>query len=127
MRRTVASAAVALVLLAACGGDGVGGADPYDSVDALHAALGEGGVECTGLASTDDIVATESGECLVNGQEVNISIYAGQEERDGAIELVKTFGTSGSFVVGPNWIVSTPDQALAERVREAIGGDVESL
>jgi hypothetical protein len=101
------------------------GARSFDSVTAIASALEDGGVDCQGLQQGDTAkLVKESGSCAFDGGELEIYLFDGTEPRDKWV----SFGhlTQRSLVIGPNWIVSSPNDEKAGEVKDAIGGDLDA-
>ena len=110
-----------LVLMVACDK----GARSFDSVGSIASALEAGGVDCQGLQRGDTAkLVKESGTCSFDGGELEIYLFEGAETRDKWV----AFGhlTQRALVIGPDWIVSAPDEDKAGEVKDAIGGDLDA-
>jgi hypothetical protein len=139
-RRSVARcglAAVALVcLMSACSGKS---ASSYPGTRELARALNANGVGCTGfshataggsrgqgggggpLKKKGTPLAQESGSCSHGGGRLLLFVFASPALRDRWVKVGRLYG---SVVLGPDWSISTQTKAVAEDVRDAIGGEV---
>jgi hypothetical protein len=116
--KSLAVATVALAFLGACSG----GPDTYDGVGELVTALRDGDVECTNLhIGGGGELVDESGSCAFEMRSLAIFVFSEESTRD---EWLRIGGTFGIEVVGPNWVVIAQDDAGAQRVVDAIGGEV---
>jgi hypothetical protein len=116
----LAAAAFAALLLTACGGDGAG----YEAADDIRSALLSAGLQCVGWEANEDVVgAQEDGSCEVDGKTTTITIYKSAEQREQIRETFSAFD-SGFSVDGDRWTVNVPTRALADRVRDALGGEI---
>jgi ABC-type glycerol-3-phosphate transport system substrate-binding protein len=137
VKASLATVAIALLTLSACGGDDGGGTtDPdgttatsaagadlssYDTVSDLNDALGAGGVECEleyeGL--TDEI--RELSQCTIDGGQAILTIWYD----DGLMnDFIAPEGADPPVAVayGEDWTVELTDPATAATVAEAAGG-----
>ena len=92
----------------------------------MHSA----GVTCASLHATNDAIASDAGQCDVGGIRVNLDIYRSVDDRDRAIRAARGLVSSGAALVGPNWTVGAVGgdaPAAMEKVRGALGGDIERL
>ncbi|WP_431220143.1 hypothetical protein [Leifsonia xyli] len=90
------------------------------------AYLDAGGV-CEGGFSQDNKVkaARQSGVC---GEDVVLSVYKTKADRDGVVSTMRAFeqgfDNPDKILVGPNWIVNSPD---IKKVQKTIGGKIVDL
>ena len=90
----------------------------------------EGGVACTNMRIDDDhdeaMGVIESGDCDVGlGEEsLDIVIAAGERKLQSVLDEQEISGET--FVVGDVWAVGAEQEATAENVQEAIGGELEN-
>jgi len=95
----------------------------YASAAALIAALGAGGVACTGYDAVANPTggAISRGSCSVAGAEVVVSIYG--SEADALAQPGRLAGLGAlDMVIGRNWTLNVDTAALAQRLAGAIGG-----
>lgn len=137
MKASLATVAIALLTLSACGGDDSGGTtDPdsatptsaaeaeltsYETVSDLNDALAAGGIQCEleyeGLV--DEI--RELSQCTIDGGQAILTIWY-----DDALlnEFLAPEGAEPPAAVayGEDWTVELTDAATASTVAEAAGG-----
>jgi hypothetical protein len=137
VKASLATVAIALLTLSACGGDDADsttdadGTTPtsetaadlssYDTVSDLNDALGAGGVECEleyeGL--TDEV--RELSQCTIDGNQAILTIWYD----DGLMnDFIAPEGAEPPLAVayGEDWTVELTDPATAATVAEAAGG-----
>lgn len=99
-------------------------AEAYSEVNGIVADLTGADIECTESESLPDAQLVDEGAtCASSGTRLSLRLFDDAEDRDNW----KAFGniTGESLVIGPNWIVSTPDSERAEEISEALGGELE--
>ena len=150
MKASLATVAIALLLLGAgCGGDDGGGDDAapesstgsssetteapaadlesYDTIASLNEALGAGGVDCTleyeGLTDDD---GNEVSTCTIDGNQAFLSIFA---DPTTVPEVVSAHEADASVALayGENWTIelTPPSEATATTaaaIADATGG-----
>lgn len=107
---------VALVALTACGGD-----NTPPSPGVLATKIGCTDVEAS-TGSQMELGAREEVTCSLGDERLTILTYASNEPRDTAQEIAANFG--GITVLGDRFAVRVDTQATAERVQEAVGGEI---
>lgn len=113
--------AALLALLAGCGG---GGAD-YDSVDAIRDKLAAADLECSDYEQNKEVMgAREDGSCEIDGDQATITIYNDSDQRAQIREAFSAFA-SGFNVDGDAWTVNVPTKDMADKVAEALDGEVQ--
>ena len=134
MRRTLATAPLAVVLLlAGCSGEPAE-APPQSAPSApastgsfagtgdIAAALGAAGLPCEEPMSGTYEGVSEAQSCILNGAEdVVLLHFATPAEKQ---QYVSTKDALASAVVGQDWAVQTVLPQTAEQVAEALGGEV---
>lgn len=106
-------ALVLFATLTACGGD----SDGPLTVEQLAEEAG-----CSGFTATPDVVMVrEAGECSIDGADAYLYTFSDTEQRDAA----PTEAGGGIVVEGDLWQVQVFDQATAEQVASATGGEVQ--
>lgn len=137
VKASLATVAIALLALTACGGDDGGEAattdtapdsteapaedlSSYETVADLNEDLGAAGIECTleyeGLV--DEV--REISQCTMNGGQANLTIWYDDELRDAEIAAGSEPGIAVAY--GDNWTVVVTDPVTAAAVAEAAGG-----
>lgn len=125
--------ALAVLLLAACGGDDGSEAEVFSDAASLVAALNEAGIECSGYEAGDPSAAifgtppVETGHCTASdGSSLSIDVYEDGEHLDQAVDqaatvgcrLAEAFGISElNFMKGNGWSVSPEDNLDEDEVR----------
>ena len=120
-RRVPLSAPVLLsLLLAACSG----GFASVDDADQIAERIRSEGLGCENYVEPDihgdgDGVANSGGSCAVKGEGIQILGFPSEEDADlwferGHMQFVPT-------VRGPNWVVVTESQEVADHIAEALG------
>ena len=111
----------ALLLMASCSST----ASEYEDVDALASALRAEGLDCANLTQADtrgrgEGVQTSSGACALDGEGVQLFVFASEEDADLWFER----GRMESLPVarGANWAAVPGSQETADRIAEALGG-----
>jgi hypothetical protein len=123
MDRTTRAAVGLLAALALAGcSSGTGG--DYEAADDIRNDLASAGLECSGWEPNEDVVgAQEDGSCEIDGKATTVTIYKDAEQRAQIREAFSAFD-SGFSVDGGRWTVNVPTRALAEKVRDALGGEI---
>lgn len=122
----LAAFALVLAVLAACGGDGEGGADDepalrtYVDVAAMAADLDEAGLTCTLEYEGLDDGTREVSLCTVEGEFTELSVWA--EPADAAAAIEQAEEGDDAFVGGANWTVDVDTRSTADAVATALGG-----
>lgn len=115
--------AACLLFFVGCGG----GDESYATVKEVVDALKEGGVKCTRMRIDDDhdeaLGVIESGACDIGDEPLYIVIAGGEDELESLLDADDVPGAA--FVVGDVWTVGAAEEAIAENVQEAIGGELE--
>jgi len=137
MKTSLATVAIALLTLSACGGDDSGGSTAddggtettqagvdltsYETVSDLNDALAAGGVQCEleyeGLV--DEI--RELSQCTIDGGQAILTIWYDEDLQN---EFLAPEGAEPPTAVayGEDWTVELTDPATAATVAEAAGG-----
>ncbi len=120
---TLRAAALAVLLLAGCGG----ATNSYDlnTMQGIRDALAAKQLPCEGYQQrTEVLFAKEDGSCTIHGEKVNITLYQSVEQRNGVNEAFKSL-RSGYHVDGQQpWTIGTNSSDLANKVAAALGGKV---
>jgi len=99
--------------LAACSSGATGGGQSFATASQLAAKIG-----CTGYSKdAQDPMAKESGSCSLNGQTVQVYVFASDSARDA---MVKAF--PGSWAKGPSWALTSPDAGTVKAANAKAGG-----
>lgn len=121
-----------LLALAACGGSD--GADPArpagnarpssrPTVAELATKLTASGIPCGPLTPRPEVFFTrEEAECDSGGRTLTLSTFNNNEARDNYHEIAAGFGSI--MVLGHEWSVIVPDDAMGRRVADALGGEL---
>ena len=130
MQRVVVGIAVAAALTLLGGvlslGTGAVAGGSYSSVEQVLQALEEEGLPCRAYAPDRRVRdAEQAGSCAIDGVLARVSVWETAEDREEAREE-RSRTDPGVDVDGERWSVNVPDRALADRVAEAIGGEVQA-
>ena len=119
MRRLI-PAAVLLAAVSACGGQSDKPShDGPPSLTSLADTIG-----CQDVHPDKELMGVrEGGSCEVDGSTVYLYTYGTDKQRQDMAEVSRLGG--GVWVVGDAWEAQTDGQAVAEKVAEATGGEVE--
>jgi hypothetical protein len=111
-----------LLLLGGCGGS----SNAVDSLDSLGSKLDAAGFTCEGLeADSDELFVSEGGSCETSeGETLSVYVFNDETNRDQYLEIARTVG-GGPYVIGSNWLVETPDQAMADEIAEELGATTD--
>lgn len=116
----------AAIGLAGCGG-GVPSAARYASARQVIAALGQGGMPCTGASYGNPVVQGASSEasCSFKGDPSQlIDVFPGRVSTAMVLQNSVSTGTEKIWsAVGPNWWVQTT-KADAKQVQQVLGGRI---
>lgn len=103
-----------LVILSACSP----GAQRFEAIGSLHAALRREGFRCQNFRELPGSrLVAERAACDVSGSTITLYVF------DSSAEFRRWKPVGGAFghvVVGPNWAVTGPDEAVMERVRDQL-------
>lgn len=137
MKRIFVTTATALVLTA-CGGSSSSTAT-YQTSEELLAALKDAGLTCTGYTPTPkedrELIqedAKEAGECELDGESLDITIWKDAGQRKQWEGLGKTMGcsmgeafgiTEFDYLNGGTWTISGTSRTLAEKIADKFEGD----
>lgn len=137
MKRFLALAVVAATL-SACGGSSASN-PAYNTSAELLAGLKSAGMECTGYTKTPkedrELIqedAKESGECELDGESLDITIWKDAGQRKQWEGLGKTMGcsmgeafgiTEFDYLNGGTWTISGTSRTLAEKIADKFEGD----
>ena len=98
----------------------------YSTVEQVLQALEEEGLPCRAYAPDRRARdGEEAGSCALEGTFARVSVWESAEDREEAREE-RSRTEPGFDVDGPRWSVNVPDRALADRVVEALGGEVQA-
>jgi hypothetical protein len=133
MRRMLGWMTLAVLMLTGCGGsDGVESdtaGEQLLTVAAVVDELGYGGVTCSDLKMSgqgsegqSQLFTHEDGRCSIGDEDVNVVTFDGSSQRDQYLEAAKHLG--GIYVTGETWAVGTETQATANKVKDALGGEI---
>ena len=93
------------------------------TANALMDRLNSRGIACrevrSGLSRPHD--SFDWGQCEVGSSRVYVITYTNVFERDNGQGYTENIG-GFSILEGPDWVISTPDDELAERIQAAVGG-----
>lgn len=131
----------ALILLASCSSGG--SSSTYASSSDIQAELQTAGLGCQRLSPVEredrewiQEDALDVATCLVDGEEVTLTIWKDNGQRNNYVGLgenlgcamAEEFGISEIFlVVGNRWSVTDVSRTLAERLEDELGGRARSL
>lgn len=89
----------------------------YRIVDDFKDAAVQAGLECDDWAAVTDLPETtwQEGTC----GDVTLSLYRAQEDKDATVEA---YAGDDALLVGPNWTVTGPQDAL-DTVQPGLGGE----
>lgn len=107
---------VSAVLLGACGG-GSSPPSPKALADKINCDVYElqtGQIE---------LGAREQAWCEIGEERLTILTYKSNEPRDSSQKIAEELG-GGIAVVGDRFVVRVDSQAMAERVKKAVGGEI---
>ncbi len=132
MRRMLGLLALA-VCMAGCGrGDGMDSdtaGDQLLTVEAVVDELGQVGVTCSdlklsgqGSEGQPQLFAREDGRCWIGDEVVKVVTFDGASQREQYLQAAKQFG--GIYVSGEGWAIGTETQATADKVKDALGGEI---
>lgn len=137
MKRFLALALVA-ANISACGGSSTS-APTYKTSAELLAALKAAGMTCTGYTPTPkedrELIqedAKEAGECELDGESLDITIWKDAGQRKQWEGLGKTMGcsmgeafgiTEFDYLNGGTWTISGTSRTLAEKIADKFEGD----
>ncbi len=130
MKRSVVVVGMGLASVVALGACGAGSStsEPatYGSVEELKNAAVEAGLDCPDWEKTNQVVnAAQSGQCDGNSVLATYSTDADlQATLDGARDLAELAPIFGTWLVGPNWTINSPQ---AEELQPRLGGVVEDF
>lgn len=93
----------------------------YNSIDELRNDFEAAGGDCPSWVQTDQVTnALQSGEC---DDSTVLSIYGSTQDTTDQVvqlkEMVQGLGMENHLLVGPNWIVNSPD---FEELQKQMGG-----
>jgi hypothetical protein len=117
--------------LAACSGGGDAGSTTakLTTVRAVYDQRQAEGTGCQNLTMASDhaggqnqLYTREDGSCEMGEESLNIVTFDGSANRDRFLEAAKQFG--GIYVIGDTWAVGTESQTIANKVRDALGGEI---
>jgi len=96
----------------------------------MVAAMHSAGVTCTSLHATNDLIASDAGQCELGSTTLNLDVYGSTADRDRAVQAAKRLVSTGAALVGPNWTVGAVGRRARpamERIQEALGGEIVTL
>lgn len=113
MKAVASVCVVVAVVFAGCGG----GAEEYPSVGDIAVALGDEGIDCDIDSSSPGELVADYGTC----GELDLFVFDDEGDRD---RWLKVGADLGEVVVGPNWTILLDDAGEAQKIADALGGDV---
>ena len=113
MKTFVSLCVVTAVVFAGCGG----GADEFESVKDMAAALSDEGIDCEIETSSPGRLVADYGTC----GELDLFVFDSEDDRD---RWLKVGSELGEVAVGPNWTILPDDEADAQKIADALGGEV---
>lgn len=129
----------AMVVLAACGGEGAAGPSMGSPSD-IAAALQKSGLGCTDYSSTPqgqmEMDVNQQGACTADGENATLYTFRDSGQRDNWVGAAGTLGcsvgkafglTSLNLVLGPNWAIGMDSATGAGHVAAKIGGTVKTI
>lgn len=82
-------------------------------------------VGCTGVVSEGgQLLTREAGYCTLGGEDIYLHTHTDAAQQADWLEAATSMA-GGIYVVGDLWTVQTFDQASADSVAEATGGEVQ--
>jgi len=121
MRKLATIGAVAMLLLAACGGGSASGAKSttYKTGAELADAIG-----CTAYQSgSSEMYVADGGTCTLGRNDaVIVDTFSSSSNRDSYVQVAKS--TGGVYVVGDGWVVGVGSQDEADQVKGKVGGKI---
>lgn len=108
-----------IVTLASCAQEEiVSGPEEFFEISELRAAFEEAGGSCPLWEQKDNVTdALQSGTC--DGETVLMLFSSSEKAQNRAFELsetMKRFGLEPHLLVGPNWVVNSPQVVLVEPI-----------
>ena len=102
------------------------------SASALADELARRGLPCADFATREGGThILDEGTCSIDGYDVVIRTFGSAADRDRFMEASGIFMEQMSFeidgvprIVGPTWIVVTDTAETAEKIRQALGGEI---
>ncbi len=102
-------------------------ASTYSTIDELREAVAETGYDCDEWRQDDQVTnAVASGWCGSPGS-LGLSTYASPAERDAVVALSHSSIEPGSFLVGPNWLITFSegeDVNVLGTLQPTLGGEI---
>ena len=133
MRRMLGLITLAVCMLTGCGRSDAMDSDPAGdqllTVEAVVDELSQVGVTCRdlklsgqGSEGQPQLFAHEHGHCWIGDEDVNVATFDGSSQREQYLQAAKQFGAV--YVTGEGWAIGTETQATAEKVKDALGGEI---
>ena len=102
------------------------------SASGLADELARRGLPCADFSTREGGThILDEGTCSIDGYDVVIRTFGSATDRDSFMEASGIFMEQASFeidavpkVVGPTWIVTTDTVETAQKIRQALGGEV---